>query len=278
MTDSRIATEAAIAAELNADLAAVAIADGRTPAERRGYPLPPWSEEARYPSGEEVLSWLVELLDEDRGEVRYDPEGPGYASVVAYLDAIVKARAEAQAAASRCAMEDHDGAVRYVVDARADALAVHGRVRELERTLAAQGEAYRALEELYVATHRPPVQLVTEVDEDDERHDVVTIRLAFDRLAAESVALSVEARRRIAEAASLRTYQAYEAELARPHLTVLDVTTFDDDAPRYVVTSTPADPSVPSFAEQARQRREVVIDAVVWGDELPGGVGDRGRC
>lgn len=184
-----------------------------TPTERRGYPLPPWALEARYPNGAEVLEYLVGLcVDEDDEDDEVKPGGAEQAE--AYLDAITTARADAQAAASRCLVEGHEDAVTELADTFRKAGHLAARVNELERDVARQTEAYRALEELYVATHRPPVQLRAELDEDDERYDVATIRLAYDRLGADALGLDTEACQRIAEAAGTAAHVAYERELA----------------------------------------------------------------
>lgn len=183
--------------------------DTRTPAERRGYPLPPWTAEARYPSGAEVLDWLLDLLE------AYPQTEDGVAQATAYLDAITTARADAQAAASRCHVADHEGAVAQLAD--------------LERRLAELRARYRDLEELYAAL--PPVRVATDLEADDELGvDVLTVRLAF---ALGTHVLDDEARGRIAEAAGVAVFQAYERE--HTAATVVDVTTLADTEPRYEV-------------------------------------------
>lgn len=185
---------------------------------RRGYPLPPWSAEARYPSGREVLDWLLELLG------AYPETEDGVRQAAAYLDAITTARADAQATASRCAMADHDGALDQL-------RAADGIANELERLIATQALALRTLEELYVATHRPPVLLVTELDDSDETYATVDLTLGYDRV---NTVLDEHARGRITEAAAVAAHAAYERELDAATI-VVDTTTLADKGPRFTL-------------------------------------------
>lgn len=90
----------------------------RTPTERRGYPLPPWSAEARRPSAEELERWLTTLDSDERR---------------AYLAALLERHELAQERASSCVVESHE----------AELAAWQGRREVLDEQLAEARAAVR---------------------------------------------------------------------------------------------------------------------------------------
>lgn len=156
------------------------IADGdvdarkRTTTQLRGYPLPPWAREGRYPDGRELLEWL-----DGKVTIR---------QAAAYLDDLLARYSAAQMAASTCDVEDHVGVL-----SRSDA--------ELRVAVGHETDARaNGCDE--------------KCDPGDSAHghhlglDVLRITLAFDG----NVDLDGEARDRVLEAAGVGAYQAYERE------------------------------------------------------------------
>lgn len=90
---------------------------------RRGYPLPPWTREARYPRGAELGTWL-RCLRADQA--------------AAYLDALLDRLADAQQAASTCHVEDHAGLAAALGSARLSAELHRRELLDARLTIRAQ--------------------------------------------------------------------------------------------------------------------------------------------
>lgn len=149
-----------------------------TPAERRGYPLPPWAaaESPAEHNGADVLEYLLGLTTDGLGL-----NVAGIRQAEAYLDAWLDRHRAAQDVASRCLIEGHTDAVDELAGLRTELRDARVAVRDAYDAGHAAGVELAAARQ-YVDGHLPDdvvelLELVERADVDELEARASDVRL-----------------------------------------------------------------------------------------------------